>query len=79
MSLDLVSLVGQRMRSYKMETNMNITSATQGTDELTGNPSSIQATIDGQLMSVPLDPSNRHYVEIMRQVEAGTLVVAEAE
>jgi len=58
---------------------MNITSATQGTDELTGIPTSIQATIDGQLMSVPLDPANRHYAEIMRQVEAGTLVVAEAE
>ena len=62
-----------------METQMNITSATQGTDELTGNPTSIQATIDGQLMSVPLDPANRHYAEIMRQVEAGELVVAEAE
>jgi len=62
-----------------METQMKITSATQGTDELTGNPSSIQATIDGQLMSVPLDPANRHYAEIMRQVEAGELVVAEAE
>ena len=77
MSLDLVSLVGQRMRSYNMENQMNITSATQGTDELTGNPTSIQATIDGQLMSVPLDPSNRHYVEIMLQVEAGELTITE--
>jgi len=40
---------------------------------------SIQATIDGQQMSVPLDSSNRHYAEIMRQVEAGSLVVAAAE
>jgi len=30
-------------------------------------------------MSVPLDPANRHYAEILRQVEAGTLVVAEAD
>jgi len=60
-----------------METTMNITSATQGTDELTGNPTSIQATIDGQLMSVPLDPANRHYAEIMRQVEAGELTITE--
>ena len=30
-------------------------------------------------MTVPLDPSNRHYAEIMRQVDAGTLVIAEAE
>ena len=35
----------------------------------------IQATIDGITMSVPLDPANRHYVEILRQVEAGTLVI----
>jgi len=61
-----------------METNMNITSAMQLTDELTGNPSSIQATIDGQLMSVPVDPSNRHYAEIMRQVEAGELTIEDA-
>lgn len=44
------------------------------------NPrNSIQATIDGITMSVPLDPSNRHYAEIMRQVDAGTLTIAEAE
>jgi hypothetical protein len=29
-------------------------------------------------MSVPLDPANRHYAEIMRQVEAGTLTILEA-
>jgi len=30
-------------------------------------------------MSVPLDPANRHYAEIMRQVEAGELVIQEAD
>ena len=40
---------------------------------------SIQATIDGIEMSVPLDPDNRHYAEIMRQVEAGTLTIADAD
>ncbi len=39
----------------------------------------INATIDGQELSVPLDPANRHYAEIMRQVEAGTLTIQEAE
>lgn len=58
--------------------NMNITAAQYQAD-LQGNNTSIQATIDGQEMSVPLDPANRHYAEIMRQVEAGTLVIAEAE
>ena len=40
---------------------------------------SITAVIDGVTLSVPLDPANRHYAEILRQVEAGTLVIAEAE
>ena len=39
----------------------------------------IKATIDGTTVFVPLDPANRHYAEIMRQVEAGELVIAEAE
>jgi len=39
----------------------------------------IQAVIDGITMSVPLDPANRHYAEIMRQVEAGELVIQEAD
>jgi len=39
----------------------------------------VNATIDGITMSVPLDPANRHYAEILRQVEAGTLVIQEAE
>ena len=58
--------------------NMNIT-ATQYTTDMNGNNISIQATIDGTEMSVPLDLANRHYAEIMRQVDAGTLVIAEAE
>jgi hypothetical protein len=57
---------------------MNITSA-QYTVNMDGNNSSITATIDGVTMSVPLDPANRHYAEILRQVEAGTLTIAEAE
>ena len=58
--------------------NMNITAA-QYTLNLDGTNGGIQATIDGQEMSVPMDPANRHYAEIMRQVEAGTLVVLAAE
>ena len=59
--------------------NMNITSAQYVSDALSVNTGVIKATIDGQELSVPLDPANRHYAEIMRQVEAGTLVVAEAD
>jgi hypothetical protein len=56
--------------------NMNITVAQYNSFE--GQNVSIRATIDGTEMSVPLDPANRHYAEILLQVEAGTLVVAEA-
>ena len=44
-----------------------------------GNGTVITATIDGIEIQVPTDPANRHYAEIMRQVEAGTLTIAEAE
>ena len=57
---------------------MNITLAQYNADE-NANNSSVQATIDGQTMSVPLDPANRHYAEILRQVEAGTLTIADAD
>ena len=59
--------------------NMNITVAQYQADTLTGNNTSIRATIDGQEMSVPIDPANRHYAEIMRQVEAGTLTIQDSE
>ena len=58
---------------------MNITSAQYNIDSVSGENSSITAVIDGVTMSVPLDLSNRHFAEITRQVEAGTLVIAEAE
>jgi len=47
--------------------------------DFVGNKSGIIAVIDGITMSVPLDPANRHYQEIMRQVEAGTLVIQPAD
>jgi hypothetical protein len=58
--------------------NMNITAAQYMADPFSGEASSITATVDGTEMSVPLDPANRHYAEIMRQVEAGTLIIQEA-
>ena len=59
--------------------SMTITTAQYMSDPLSGTNTSIRATIDGQEMFVPLDPANRHYAEIMRQVEAGELVIAAAE
>ena len=57
---------------------MTITTAQYQAD-MDGNNSGIKATIDGQELSVPLDPANRHYAEILKQVEAGTLTIADAE
>ena len=59
--------------------NLNITAAQYVTDLMSENNSSIEATIDGQEMSVPLDLSNRHYAEILKQVAAGTLTVLDAD
>jgi len=57
---------------------MNITSA-QYMSNVLGSNVAIEAVIDGITMSVPLDPANRHYAEICKQVEAGTLVIQEAD
>ena len=57
---------------------MNITSAKYCRD-LSGNNASISANIDGTELNIPLDPDNRHYAEIMRQVAAGDLTIADAE
>ena len=40
---------------------------------------SVNATIDGETVSVPMDTNNRHYAEILRQVEAKTLTIADAD
>ena len=58
---------------------INITSAQYNADLIDGTNVSIQATIDGVEMSVPLDENNRHYAAIMEQVEAGTLTIADAD
>ena len=57
---------------------MNITSV-QYIADIDGTNAAIMATIDGKKLSVPLAPGNRHYDEIMRQVEAGDLTIADAD
>ena len=52
----------------------------EGTDaEVTITGVALIATIDGQTVYVPIDPQNRHYAEILKQVEAGTLTIKDAE
>jgi hypothetical protein len=54
---------------------MNITSAQWTKTE----QHTIKAVIDGITMYVPAESGNRHYDEIMRQVEAGDLTIADAD
>ena len=53
---------------------MDITSAkyTKGFNDI--GTGSIKATIDGQEMSVPLDPDNRHYQAIQEWVAKGNTI-----
>ena len=44
-----------------------------------GENISIRMVVNNQTLDVPIDPANRHYAEIMRQVEAGTLTIQEAD
>ena len=58
---------------------MNITSAKYVAHPETGENDAIKATIDGVGYTVPLAIGNAHYDEIMRQVAAGDLTIADAD
>ena len=57
--------------------NMIIANAKYIADE--GSNIGLTATVNGRNLGIPLDPANRHYAEILRQVEAGTLTIQDAE
>ena len=52
---------------------MNITKAKYFKD-FNENNVSINATIDGQDMSVPMDTANRHYAEILKKLKLGNTI-----
>ena len=54
---------------------MNATNLSDGTTY----QDNIKATVDGTEMFIPLNPENRHYAEILRQVAAGELTIADAD
>ena len=58
---------------------MKIENAQYNKEALTNKNVSINATIDDRQISVPLDPANRHYAEILKQVKAGTLTIKDAD
>ena len=57
---------------------MNITNAQYYNDSF-GTQVGIRIVVDEITMDVPLDPANRHYAEILRQVEAGELTIQDAD
>ena len=58
---------------------MNIESAQYKVDLDGTTKVGIKAKIDGIWCVVPLEPANIHYAEILKQVEAGTLTIQEAD
>ena len=53
---------------------MNITSAQYKVDLDGTTKISIAATIDNKIMTVPLDPDNRHYQAIQEWVDEGNTI-----
>jgi len=58
---------------------MIFTNAKYVVDEETNENIGIQITLDGDVIGVPVSVGNRHYDEIMRQVAAGDLTIADAD
>ena len=58
--------------------NFNITKA-KYSNNFFGEADSIFATIDGVEMHVPIREGNRHYDDIMKRVEEGTLTIEAAD
>ena len=58
---------------------MIITSAQYVTCQLTNVDSIIRATVDGEELLIPVAVGGRYYDEIMRQVDAGELTIADAD
>ena len=56
--------------------NMTITNAKYNKGKITNTNGSVNCVANGEIVSVPMDPANRHYAEILKQVEAGTLTIA---
>ena len=55
---------------------MIITNAQYHTNPKTSANELVEATIDGEVMSVPMDTGNRHYAEILKQVTDGDITIA---
>jgi hypothetical protein len=49
--------------------------------EMDGETAGVQVILQGsdEILCVPINPANRHYAEIMRQVDEGTLTIQDAD
>jgi len=59
--------------------SMTIENAKYVKDKVTNTDQSVTATIDGQQWSVPMLADNIFYAEILRQVDAGTITIEDAD
>jgi len=59
--------------------SMTIENAKYVKDTVTNTDQSVTATIDGQQWSVPMLADNIFYAEILRQVDAGTITIEDAD
>ena len=53
---------------------MNITDAKYINNPFSNQKEGIKVTIDSEIMSVPLDPANRHYQAILEWVAEGNKI-----
>ena len=58
---------------------MKITEAKYMKSPTTNEIGAINCVIDGEKASVPLDPANTHYAEILRQVKEEGLTIQDAD
>ena len=58
---------------------MNIKDAQYIKNPIDNEVNMIKATIDGEKSWIPLNPDNRHYAEILRQVKEEGLTIKDAE
>ncbi len=58
---------------------MDIKNAQYMKSPIDENAVNIKATVDGEEAWIPIDPANRHYAEILRQVKEEGLTIKDAD
>ena len=58
---------------------MNIKDAQYIKNEDSKEPHAVNCLVDGIPHSIPMNPENRDYAEILRQLDAGTLTIKDAD